>query len=278
VYDKLYEFGIYHETIFVNSVFVLLYALYSWNRIIKILPLVVAMKALILAAGHGKRLGLEDKNKVMLELKDGRPVIAHIVDYLLRHEMEPVIAVARSTFGDSIIDYFKGDKRVSFSIADEPTGTAGDIYHARHLLEKEKDFLVYFGDTLADVDLGEMLRQHRAEGNLVTLCGTGHAIVPYGLISDDEEGYSRVEEKPDFEYAKYKYYVNCPVFYAGSDIFGIIRAVRGENTEADFFGQILPRLYSERRKVHKYFHRGFYYDIGTKKSYETVRELDLKLK
>ncbi len=236
------------------------------------------MKAIVLAAGHGTRLMpyTLDRNKTMLPLWDGKPVIGHVVDYLVKFGFEPIIAISRNTHEDQISNYFSTLSSVHFSAADRPSGTAGEVYNARGLLKGEKNFLVYYGDTLANVDLDAMRSQHESEGNMVTLCGAEK--VPFGLgLIERPDGRVKLIEKPDISFAPNKY-PNCPIFYIQHTVLDYIEDIRQKQSgDIDFSKDVIPALEQAGEKIGLYVHTGYYHDVGTHWAYERVKDLPLDL-
>lgn len=237
------------------------------------------MKAIILSAGHGKKMHgyAGESHKSMLPLSDDRPIIAHVVDYLLSFGFEPVIAVSRNTKGGQIMDYFAANHpgRVKFLESDEPRGTAWEVYNARaHLTEGT--FLVYYGDVIANVDFAAMRREHEAKGNIVTLCGFAEYELDKGVIYVDGGRVTGFVEKPKLTREQIGGFINCPIFYAQPELIDFIGSMQKAEGEFDFGNHVIPVLIDDNKRVGIYVHHGYYYDIGDGKVYEkALRELAL---
>ena len=108
------------------------------------------MKAIVLAAGHGKRArGFSPTHKVLNTLYDERPIICHVIDYLTLFGFEPVVAVSRDNYADKIRESLSAYPNVVFSESQSPSGTAGEMHNAyKKGLLNDKPFLVYFFDNL----------------------------------------------------------------------------------------------------------------------------------
>ena len=134
------------------------------------------MKAMILAAGRGKRMMplTADMPKPMLEVA-GLPLLAyHIARCKAVGITEIVINLAWQ--GDKIRDYFQDGSKfgVQIEYSQEPIAgleTAGGILAALPLLcsESESQFVVINGDIFTDYQLDSLLQLHLAagEGHLV---------------------------------------------------------------------------------------------------------------
>lgn len=177
------------------------------------------MKVVILAGGLGSRLAEETelKPKPLVEI-GGRPILWHILKHYARHGFaEFVIALGykgeaikryfldyRALSGDLTIELGKGEVRLEERAAEAWTlhlmdtglgaGTGGRVRRLRRLLE-DGTFMVTYGDGVSDVDLGALLRFHRAQGRLATLT----AVRPparFGGIAFDGDRVARFTEKP----------------------------------------------------------------------------------
>ena len=121
------------------------------------------MKAMVLAAGKGTRLHpfTETLPKPMLPVA-GRPVLAHIIEWLWRHGIHQV-AINLHYHPEVIRQYFKDDswRGVEITYSEEPEllGTAGGVKKMEAFFGDP--FLVVYGDVLTDLDLGALLAFHQ---------------------------------------------------------------------------------------------------------------------
>jgi mannose-1-phosphate guanylyltransferase/phosphomannomutase len=131
------------------------------------------MKAMVLCAGYGLRLGelTRQTPKPMLRLGD-RPLLEHVLRHLVRHGFDE-IALNLHFMPESIREYF-GDGsrcggRLVYSHEAELLGTAGGVKKMAGFLARSGDFLVHYGDVLTSQDFTAMLRFHREQQALATL-------------------------------------------------------------------------------------------------------------
>jgi len=131
------------------------------------------MKAMVLCAGYGTRLGelTREIPKPMLDL-NGRPMLAYILANLKRHGFDEIMInlhfkpeLIRDYFGDGS----KFGLRLSYSDEPELMGTAGGVKKVEAFLKCEEVFLVHYGDVVTDQDFSAMLRFHREQEALATL-------------------------------------------------------------------------------------------------------------
>jgi len=128
------------------------------------------MKAVVLAAGLGTRLGelTAERSKPAL-LVGGHALIAHVVAHLDECGFEEV-AVNLSYRPDQVRAAL-ADARPAIRWFEESEllGTAGALSPMHDFLSGEEAFLVHYGDVLTDHDLGAMLTRHRERDALLTM-------------------------------------------------------------------------------------------------------------
>ena len=113
------------------------------------------MKAMILAAGFGKRLGhlTQSTPKPLIKVK-GQPLIKYHLSKLLAADYSQIV-INTHYLSDEIINYvkneFDNDPRIIFSIEKEILGTGGGIKKALHHFGSD-DFLVLNSDIYSDLD------------------------------------------------------------------------------------------------------------------------------
>lgn len=158
--------------------------------------------AMILAAGEGTRLRplTLDRPKPMLPVA-GTPVIQHIVAWLHSYGITR-IAINLHHHPEAVRSYF-GDGRtfgvsITYSVEEAILGTAGGARAMASLVPGP--WIVIYGDTLTDLNLDALLREHERHDPLphVTLA-LFHAPDPSscGITETDEKGrVRRFLEKP----------------------------------------------------------------------------------
>ena len=159
------------------------------------------MKAVILAGGEGTR-GKPFTDyfpKAMVPI-EGKPLIDHIVRYLSSFGfIEEIIILADfKGLGGQIKNYFENidmihKKRLVF-IQDSNSGTGGDLVHITNRLKKNSEFLLWFVDNLAAIDLTKMYKFYKKKKNLACIAirryrkeETGYVIVKNGLVIEFKE-------------------------------------------------------------------------------------------
>jgi len=132
------------------------------------------MKAMILAAGMGTRLGNigMDTPKVLLDI-NGITVLERILMKLSEHGFNDII-INVHYLAERIIDAvneFQNKLGVKITVSDETDElleTGGGLYRAKDFFDNGP-FLVYNGDILTDLDLAKMYDYHTRKGALATI-------------------------------------------------------------------------------------------------------------
>ena len=158
------------------------------------------MRALVLAAGEGRRLRpLTLRMPKPMVPVGGRPVLEHLLALLRRHGIDEV-AINLHHRPDAIVDHFGDGRRFGVSITySREARLLGSAGAARALDAFLADtFLVLYGDVLTDADLSALAARHRTTGAAGTI---GVYAVPdperCGIVALDPAGrVTRFVEKP----------------------------------------------------------------------------------
>ncbi len=159
------------------------------------------MKVAILCGGQGTRLRekTESMPKPLVEI-GGRPILWHIMKiYSAFGFREFVLCLGYK--GQMIEDYFKGpgkegeDWKIVFADTGEATNTGGRVKKIEKYITEE-NFMVTYGDGVADIDIRTLVDFHKKHGRIATVT----AVNPpsqFGLLDLDGEGrVRRFQEKP----------------------------------------------------------------------------------
>jgi dTDP-glucose pyrophosphorylase len=163
------------------------------------------MKALILAAGRGKRLGkiTDSTNKCML-LYNGKPVLEYNIERAASiDEVSEIVLVVGHRAEDIINRYgteFKG-KRVKYVIQWEQKGLVHAMEQAKNVIGNDDFFLLLGDEILINSRHQEMFRAFREE-NLFGICGVvfqgnkSKISRTYTVLTDNDGRIFRLIEKP----------------------------------------------------------------------------------
>ena len=131
------------------------------------------MKAMIFAAGLGKRLGKMTENipKALVDI-NGKTALQMAVEKCSAHGFNDIIINVHH-FADMVEDEVKRLNKMGFkiSVSDERKmllETGGGLYKAREFFDKSP-FLVYNVDIISDLDLSALYKFHLKKKGLATL-------------------------------------------------------------------------------------------------------------
>lgn len=200
------------------------------------------MKAIVLAAGKGTRLGplTADRPKPLLPIQ-GKPILEHTLALLRRHGVTEVFinlhhcpAAIPAHFGDGRA----WGLRIGYAIEPELRGTAGAVRHFEPAIAGE-EFLVVYGDNYYDLDLAPLLRFHAATAGVATIGLFEQADVAQSGIADlaADGRVRRFVEKPG-PGAAFSHWANAGVYACRPALFVHIPADR----PTDFGRDIFPGL------------------------------------
>lgn len=111
------------------------------------------MKALILCAGYGTRLGLKKTPKCMVKV-NGKPVLEHLVNHLNKHGVTEIIVNVHSNY-DKIFKYF--GTRLLYLYEPVLLGEAGTEWILGEWLGS--NYIVMNGDTLTNLDIKRLIEE-----------------------------------------------------------------------------------------------------------------------
>lgn len=161
------------------------------------------MKAMILAAGHGKRMGklTEHCAKSLLTVQ-GKPLITHRIEQLKKAGIRDIVIntyYQAQQFEQVLGDGSALNCHISFSKETEILETAGGIINALPLLGKEP-FIITSADTLTDFDFSNLAKHDLKEklAHLVMVPNPDHhRLGDYGI----ENNALTVETNERYNYA-----------------------------------------------------------------------------
>lgn len=145
---------------------------------------------MILAAGLGTRLKpFTDKHPKALAIVNGKTILQRNIEYLASFGIKEVIVNVHH-FADQIIDLIKSKNgfRSTISFSDETNEvleTGGGIKKAAWFFEKDQEpFIVMNVDILTDMNLEQMILQHRKINALATLAVSSRITSRYFLFDE----------------------------------------------------------------------------------------------
>lgn len=236
------------------------------------------VKALILAAGLGTRLGSLTASlpKCMLQI-DGQPLLERLVRWLDRHGIEEI--AVNLHYRPEVITSHLGDGRqlgvqITYSYEETLLGTAGAARRLAPYLDRT--FVVVYGDGYTNLDLTRLLRLHadrRQAGRPHMTMALFHVPNPSacGLVDLDGDGrVTRFVEKPPPSEV-FTDLASAGVLVCEPGMLDLIP----EQAPSDFGRDVLPRALQAGVPVYgePLAPGELLIDIGTPDAYERARAL-----
>jgi mannose-1-phosphate guanylyltransferase/phosphomannomutase len=229
------------------------------------------MRAVVMAGGEGTRLRPLTTNvpKPLLPVV-GEPIMGHILRLLARHGISEAVVTVQY-LASSIRSYFGNGAeygvRLSYATESVPLGTAGSVRNARRGLAGEP-FLVVSGDSLTDLDLGDLVAFHHRTGAMVTVAlARKPNVVEFGNVITGEDGrIERFIEKPTWGQV-FSDTVNTGIYVVDPEVLDLIEPDEVVDWSADVF----PQLLADGRPVFGYVTDAYWEDVGTIDSYLAVQ-------
>lgn len=220
------------------------------------------MKALVLAAGKGTRLGSLTNHvpKPMLPVS-GRPLLEHIVELLRRHAITD-IAINLHHKPDAILRHFGAGEawgvHLRYSYEASLLGSAGTAL--RYLAWVYPDpFLVYYGNVYSDVNLTELIEHHCAGQAAATIVvnpvddPTRRSIVEF----DAERRVRRFVDKPPADQV-FSRWSNSGIYVLNPEVLHFVSDI-----PSDFGQDVFPRLLEAGVHIQAHPITGTLIDIST---------------
>ncbi len=235
------------------------------------------MKAMIFAAGMGRRLGEITKTipKALVDV-NGKTVLHRAVEKCTRAGFDDIIINVHH-FADMVEEEVKKLNRMGYriSISDERSElleNGGGLFKARHFFDNSP-FLMYNVDIVSDLDLSALYSHHLAKKGLATLAVRHREGKRFLLVDNDgrlrgwrnivtgeqilENGYS--DELSEIAFSS--------MHIAEPEIFSYM--TEGKYTLIDLY----LKLAAEHRIYTLKHDEGYWVDVGTPESLSLVRKL-----
>jgi len=221
------------------------------------------MKALILAAGYGKRLEPLTKAvpKPMVPVAN-KPIMQYNIELLKRYGIKDIIANIHY-FPEQVENYF-GDGsslgvNLRYSFEEELLGTAGGVRRMAELSGIDGTFLVMSSDVLTDVNISKLVSFHKKTKAVATIALTPVADTSqFGVVSlGVDDRITGFQEKPSREEALSDL-VNTGIYVFEPQILDRIP----EGKFHDFGNNVFPKLVEEAAPFHGYRMIEYWNDVG----------------
>jgi len=223
------------------------------------------MKAIILAAGKGKRLGKLTRSipKPMLKIR-GKPILEHNIEWLRDFGIRDIY-INLHHLPNVIKSYFKDGKKwdinIAYSYEQKLLGTAGGV---KKIIEdlwiegkwKEKNFnsyevlydpfLVVYGDNLFEYDLRKIIDFYERKNGVATIALCKKEKVDQSgiaLLDDDDRIIKFIEKPKPNEFISH--FVNTGLYVLKQSVLNYIPSKKS----IDFGKDVFPQMIEKRENI-----------------------------
>ncbi len=235
------------------------------------------MKAIILAAGYGTRLGdvAKDFPKAFMKINN-KPIINYALDRINEiPEIDKIIIITNNKFF-SVFEEWKSQVLQEKPIVivndntnsnEERLGALGDLIFAFDAENINNDILVLASDNLFDFNLREFSEKNRDSVGVYEL---SKEIIKnkYGVVEIDENGKMiGFQEKPEIPKTNF---ASTGIYLFKKETIPLIRKYAKEGHSLEGPGKLLEWLYKEKDVYAHIFH-GKWFDIGSLEELEKAK-------
>ncbi len=246
------------------------------------------MKVIILAGGFGTRLSeyTDSVPKPMIKIAD-HPVLWHIMKTYASYDHKDFY-IACGYRADYIKNYFLNysslqqdftvdlsngninihgsniseDWKVTLVDTGLDTMTGGRVKRMRDYIKDDENFLLTYGDGLADINLDELVSFHNSHKKMVTVSAVRPS-ARFGELDIDNNKVISFQEKPQLN----KGWINGGYFVVNSSFFDLIH---GDSTMLE---REPLELASAKGELMAYKHDGFWQCMDTKRDHDMLEDL-----
>ena len=212
--------------------------------------------ALILCGGKGERLRPLTNSipKPLIKIK-GKPILGYIIDHIQKYNINKFVFA--TGYHAKKIDKFLN---INYSNLNKECSNAGDVDIIIRIKEAIKlingDFILFYGDTLSDVNIENLIRHHKNNKGKATV-----TVWPlksqFGLFEFDKNGLlCSFKEKPTLDK-----WINIGYIYFD-------KSLKKMFDRTDLFQDFL-NLIVKKRELNGYKHSGIHITVNT------LQELEL---
>ena len=222
------------------------------------------MKIVILCGGLGSRLGSETKKrpKPMVKIQ-GLPILTHILNIYKKCGFNDFI-IALGYKGDFIRKYYKNNREFKLKLINtgQKTLTGGRLLKLKKHLLTEDNFMLTYGDGVADVNLKKLLNFHKKHKKIASMTVV-RPTIRFGEVKIKRNLIYEFKEKPQIK----KGWINGGFFVFNSKIFKYLKSYN-EMLE----NKPLEKL-SKNKQLMAFKHSGFWQCMDTNRDKELLQKL-----
>lgn len=197
-----------------------------------------------------------DQSKPLIQI-GGKTVLEHMILSLKKTGINKFIICTRNDpkpVRDLLSKKLYSDLEISF-VQNSTTGTAQALLACKKKLGSE-NFILLYGDVIADVDLLDLLDFHTSAKSIATMVvASVPDPMPWGVVRLKRDRIVRFEEKPS-DKAKLTNLINSGIYVFEPGIFSYVNS-----SMISLENEVFPSL-AESNKLHGYLLDGVWFDVG----------------
>lgn len=222
------------------------------------------MKAFILCGGEGTRLRpyTYSTPKPMLPI-GGKPILGYVIGNLKKAGIKDhtlTIGYLHEQIEEYVGDGSKLGVKIECAVETKRLNTAGSVLP--HKDKVDSTFVVAMGDHITNIDMKDMIKQHKKSGAIATIALLKHKIpIQYGVAEVDKGAVTGFKEKPVIEQL-----YNVAIYVFEPEVFKYIKP------KEDFAKDVFPRMLRQGEKINAYIFDDIWFDIGQKEDYDRLNQ------
>lgn len=236
------------------------------------------MKAMILAAGRGSRLGtLTDETPKCLMEAGGKTLLEMVIERLKRAGVAEIV-INLHYLGDKVEAYLREHKffgaKMELSWEETLLDTGGGLYKVRDFFKNEELFLVHNCDIFTELDLSTVVAAHRAQPAVATLPVMQRSTSRYLVFDGHSQLIGWRNTKTDKSRIVKESVEEVLLAFSGMHVMSprIFSFMEGEAPSFSIMDTYMKVAASDERVLGFRIDESFWIDIGTPASLEKLRK------
>tara|TARA_Y100000816_G_C26106846_1_gene588508 strand:- start:1507 stop:2214 length:708 start_codon:yes stop_codon:yes gene_type:complete len=211
------------------------------------------LRAIILCGGEGSRLKpITNKIPKPLVKINSKPILGYLLEHLEQSSIDEYY-IATGYKSNKIEEYFKINKTFKKKVTIINSGNVDIILRIKECIKhfnRKDDFMVFYGDTLSNIRVNNIIRFHKTHKGLASLA-IWRLRSTFGLMNSDiKNKIVSYKEKPILDS-----WINIGYFYFSSNLIDVIKKYRK-------FEGFLSYLIKSNL-MYGYKHKGLHYTVNT---------------
>jgi mannose-1-phosphate guanylyltransferase len=236
----------------------------------------MAVKGIIMAGGMGTRFKplTNYLQKCMIPIGNKeKPILEYIIRLYKYHDIKDIILLVGYRYLQ-IENYFNQGERFGVNLSyieDKPgwKGSANAILNAfdEGAFSKSDTLIVYYGDIVSNINLGELLKQHQKTGAKATIALATGLKINEGTADVEGEWVTDFKEKPRLETK-----ASIGVLVLEGSVIDNMQELHnaGQFPSFDLMGDVIQYMVNHNQKVAAYLTNAFWYDVGSIERFERL--------